>query len=98
MKKLLNISATLYEPLLLVEIAKQLAGDHFNNPLPSEINHHEWKTICASSIEVHVSGSVTPEVENGGEPVSMPFTSNFLFTCIKESKRCFQLEWGVCLS
>ena len=98
MNKLSNISARLDEPVLLTEIVKQLADDRFNRRCGPGINHHEWATIQVSSIEVYVSGIVTPESETGYKPVHMPFTSNFLFTCIKEDKKCFRLEWGVCLS
>ena len=98
MKKLQNISATLYEPLLLAEIVKQLADERYQNLCTAEINQPGWKTICPSSIEVHVSGNVTHEIEDNSKPIKIPFTSNFLFTCIKENKQCFQLEWCLCLS
>ena len=94
----LNISAVLDEPTLLTEIIEKLASCKQADKFSREIIHPEWKSINSTSTEVFVSGTVALAVKNNTAPVSMPFNSNFLFTCIKEKKSGFKLEWGISLS
>jgi hypothetical protein len=94
----LNISAVLDEPMLLTEIIEKLASCKKAHQFSREIVHPEWKSINTTTTEVFVSGTVALAVKNNMAPVSMPFNSNFLFTCIREKKGGFKLEWGLSLS
>jgi len=94
----LNISAVLDEPILLTEIIEKLASCKQANKFSREIIHPEWRSINAASAEVFVSGTIALAVKNNTAPVSIPFNSNFFFTCIREKKSGFKLEWGLSLS
>ena len=94
----LNISAVLDEPMLLTEIIEKLASCKQANKFSREIIHPEWKSIHTASTEVFVSGMMALAVKNDTAPVSMPFNSNFFFTCTREKKTGFKLEWGLSLS
>ena len=98
MNNRLNISAVLDEPILLTEIIEQLASCKKAHPFGREIVHPEWKSISTTTTEVFVSGTVALAVKDKMAPVSMPFNSNFLFTCTREKKSGFTLEWGLSLS
>jgi len=98
MNNQLNISAILDEPVLLTQIVEDLASCGTDKRWGREIIHPEWKTIATASAEVYVSGTIGLMEKNGYQPVYMPFTSNFIFTCIQEKKGEFQLTWGISLS
>ena len=49
-----------------------------------------------SSTETYVSGTMAIETKN--QQINMPFITSFLFTCIKESKDTYSLEWGISMS
>ena len=97
MNNQLNISAILDEPVLLTQIVEDIAScGSDNKKWGREIIHPEWKTIATASTEVYVSGTIGLMADNSYQPICMPFTSNFIFTCIQEKKKGeFQLTWGI---
>jgi hypothetical protein len=100
MKRISHISATLEEPRLLIQIVEQIAkyGEHTGG-FSSETVPPEWAAIDISSTEVFVGGRVNLAGEGPGKAnINLPFTSSFLFTCIRDAKSSYQLEWGLSLS
>ncbi len=95
----LVIAASLEEPGLLTEIVEKLAACKRNSDFSRVILPGDWTVIDTSSTEAYVSGTMAiAEEENEESPVNMPFYSSFFFTCIREKKARFELEWVLSLS
>ena len=90
MNHLLNVSATLEDPELLTDIVKQLADCGREKNYSQGFVHWEWAAIDTSSTEAFVSGTLNP--------IETAFSTSFFFTCIKEKKSKYQLEWSLSLS
>ncbi|HEY4147651.1 MAG TPA: hypothetical protein VGM41_01915 [Chitinophagaceae bacterium] len=95
----LIIAASLEEPGLLTEIVEKLAACKRNSDINRIALPDDWAVIDTSSTEAFVSGTMAiAEEENQEPPVNMPFYSSFFFTCIREKKARFELEWALSLS
>ena len=90
MKKLLYIQASFDQPELLAQMVEQLAYRRNTD----EVNHEllkSWITMQTSSTEAFASGTV--DIKNNQDIVHNPFTTPFLFTCLK-LQREFMLTWS----
>ena len=96
MKKTLRIKATIDEEAFLEDMVEKLALRHnytgINNGKKLGIND----ALETSSTETYVSGTMA--IETRDQQINMPFITSFLFTCIKESKDTYSLEWGISMS
>ena len=96
MKKALRIKATIDEEAFLEDMVEKLALRHnytgINKGKKSGIND----ALETSSTETYVSGTMA--IETKDQQINMPFITSFLFTCIKECKDTYSLEWGMSMS
>ena len=92
----LAISTTLYDAALLTNIVEKLARRRNDREVPGEIVEPGWQTIGSSSLEAFVSG--TADISNGSDFFKMPFTTCFLFTCIRAKDQEYDLTWSSSLS
>lgn len=93
MKKTLHIKATIDEEAFLEDMVEKLALRHNYSDTDKEVRNDALET---SSTETYVSGNIA--LKTKGQQINMPFITSFLFTCIKESKDTYRLEWGVSMS
>ncbi|MEO6490491.1 MAG: hypothetical protein ABIO04_11160 [Ferruginibacter sp.] len=100
MKKTMNITARLYDPLLLKNLVEKLASRHVDQGYIQANIPGQLKAIVSCSTMAYVMGNIDldPAGNNFKEQISMPFTTRFMFTCIKEKYGLFQLEWSASLS
>ena len=97
MKNFLQITASFDKPELLENMVKQLAVKHNDIGYGNAHVPGLWKALETSTIESYVSGTI--EINMGIEnPIRMPFTSCFLFTCTKERLKEYKLNWSISLS
>ncbi len=95
MKKTLQIKATIDEEAFLEDMVEKLALRH-NYAGPDKQKSLGINALETSSTETYVSGTMA--IKTRGQQINMPFITSFLFTCIKESKDTYSLEWGVSMS
>lgn len=98
MKKAINVTANLYDPGLLKSLVEKLASSqsdfgYHEDPVPE--NWNALKTCCTMA---HVMGTFSFQHDGTEKQHNVPFTSCFLFTCIKEKYGLFNLEWSSSLS
>ena len=96
MKKTLRIKATIDEEAFLEDMVEKLALRHNYTGLDKKKSFGINDTLETSSTETYVSGTMAIETRN--QQINMPFITSFLFTCIKESKDTYSLEWGISMS
>ena len=96
MKKSLLIQAIIDEPAFLEDLVEKLATRHNESVFKKQKVSGNWESIDTSSTETYVSGVIS--IKDSGQQINMPFVTNFLFTCTKETRDTYMLEWGVSLS
>ena len=94
MKKTLRIKATIDEEAFLEDMVEKLALRHNYTGSNKKLGVND--ALETSSTETYVSGTMAIETRN--TQINMPFITSFLFTCIKESKDTYSLEWGISMS
>ncbi len=101
MKKEMSISASLYDPGLLKNLVEKIASNHVDYGYTNAKVPREWNAVETSCTMAYVMGTFSMNAKgnsfNNGE-FNVPFTSCFLFTCIKEKYGLFNLEWSASLS
>lgn len=102
MKQTLYISAEFDQPEFLRDLVEKLADRRNLSGFRSQTipyNHHSFES---STIETYVNGitgmDIPADTETGEERINMPFTTSFLFTCIKGKQNNFKMEWVLSLS
>lgn len=102
MKQTLNISAAFDQPEFLQDLVERLADRRYETGFRSQTipaKHHSFES---STVETYVSGiigiDIPVETETGEERINMPFTTSFLFTCIKGKQKNFKMEWVLSMS
>jgi hypothetical protein len=100
MKQKISITANLNDLANLKDLVENLASCHTDRGYCKVPVPEKWKALEMSSTQVYVLGSldVHTKTNESVKKVNMPFTSSFLFTCIKEKCGLFNLEWSVSLS
>jgi hypothetical protein len=98
MKKALDITATLYDPDLLKNLVEKLASKHVDKGYHQITTPEEWEPFESSCTIAYVMGNFDMSTMISGEEVNMPFTTQFMFTCIKTKYSLFNLEWSSSLS
>jgi hypothetical protein len=100
MKQKISITANLNDPANLKDLVENLASCHTDKGYCKAQVPQKWKALEMSSTQVYVLGSLNVHAKTNEyeKKLNMPFTSSFLFTCIKEKCGLFNLEWSVSLS
>jgi hypothetical protein len=102
MKKHLHISASFDQPEFLQDLVERLAYRHYDLGFSNERMPLGLKALETSSTETYVSGAIALDFNNESddtkEHINMPFTSSFVFTCIKGKTEPYQLIWSSSLS
>lgn len=100
MKQNIRITANLNEPGTLKDLVENLASCHTDMGYCKVPVPHQWKALEISSTQAFVRGAfdVHTKTDDTVRQLIMPFTSTFLFTCIKEKCGLFNLEWSLSLS
>ena len=100
MNQVMTVTANLDEPAILKTIVENLASRHVDKGYSKAIVPHQWSAIDSSCILADVSGTFDLHIKttSAKEQVNIPFTGCFLFTCVKENNRLFNLEWSSSLS
>jgi hypothetical protein len=91
-----TISAMIDDQILLEEFVKYLACGRNKMNYSGETVQEGWKAIDSSSLEAYVSGNMI--ISTDDEPISLAYTTGFLFTCIKENHQDYSLEGSFSLS
>ena len=100
MNNILPITTTLDEPDLLRNMVEKLADKRYDIGYGNASVPALWNALEASTVETYVKGTVSFSDANEKESVqiNMPFTTSFIFTCIKEKGSNYQLSWSSSLS
>lgn len=100
MKKNISITASFHQPATLKDLVENIASCHTDMGYCKVAVPQEWKAVEISSTQIYVMGSfdVHTKTDSSVNQISMPFTSSFLFTCLKEKCGLFNLEWSLSLS
>ena len=100
MKQAMTIIANLIEPGLLKTLVEIIASNHMDMGYSKVAVLQRWRAIETSCTQAYVLGTFGLNTE-GRDPEAgfrIPFTSSFLFTCIKDDHGSFNLEWCASLS
>jgi hypothetical protein len=95
MNKSLQINATIDHPGLLEDMVEKLAYRRYDLGYGKQKMPPDRRALETSSAETYVSGIVA--MDDSAEHIAMPFTTRFVFTCIRGNDR-YKLEWGSSLS
>lgn len=98
MKQSLHISARIDEPGFVQNLVERLAYRRYDIGYGKQWVPKGLKALETSSTETYVSGTLAIEMEDGSEPVNMPFITSFIFTCIKGNSEPYQLIWSSSLN
>lgn len=102
MKQTLYISASFDQPEFLQDLVERLADRRYETGFISQTIPAKHNSFESSTIETYVSGvigiNIPVDTETGEERINMPFTTSFLFTCIKGKQKNFKMEWLLSLS
>jgi hypothetical protein len=96
MKKTLRIKAMIDEEAFLEDMVEKLALRHNYTGITKKKKIGVNDVLETSSTETYVSGTMA--IETKDQEINIPFITSFLFTCIKESKDTYSLEWGISMS
>ena len=96
MKNEMQIVAAIDDPELLEHRVEELATGHYDLGYGRQQVPGNNEAIETSSAGVEVSGIVA--IDNSCERINVPFTTGFVFTCIKGNDNVYKLTWSSSLS
>ena len=96
MKNELQIVAAIDHPELLEHRVEELATGHHDLGYGNQQVPRNYEAIETSSAGVEVSGIVA--IDTSRERISIPFTTGFVFTCMKGKDDAYKLTWSSSLS
>jgi len=96
MKQILHIEADFDKPELLKSMVEKLVIRKTESNKPFSVSPQHHKALETSSTEAYVCGSVS--INDEENDIKMPFDSSFIFTCIKESNKQYEVTWSMSLS
>jgi len=96
MKNKLQIVAAIDHPELLEHAVEKLATGHYDLGYGKQHVPGNNEAIETSSTAVKVTGIVA--IDNLQQLISVPFTTGFVFTCIKGKDNGYKLTWSSSLS
>lgn len=94
-KRSVAFTAKFEEPVLLEALVERLADRRADTGFGEAIVPPDYHAVETSTIEAFVSGSLLFTPENGGK---MPFTTSYMFTCVKGWGGNYNLRWANSLS
>lgn len=97
MKKDLHLTASVDKPEVLESIIEQLATRRYDIGYGNAIVPTAWNAIDTSSVESYISGRVEFDY-NEIQRIRMPYITCFLFSCMKEKNKPYDLKWSISLS
>ncbi len=97
MKKDLHLTASIDKPEVLEDIIEQLATRRYDIGYANAVVPAEWHAIDSSSVEAYVSGTVEFDY-NETQRIRIPYITGFLFSCIKEKNKGYELNWSFSMS
>jgi hypothetical protein len=95
-KKVIQITAVLDQPKQLETLVEKRAYGRYESGythLPVPCN---WQAVEPSSTEIRVTGFVTVDYKD--RHLTLPFTTAYLFTCLKRKYDKYRMAWGLSLS
>lgn len=95
MKQSLQIEAVVEQPQLLENMVERLVGNKAPYDV-AELVTEGWKEAPVASAETYVSCTVMLDDENAH--IALPFTTSFLFSCIKDEDGRYKIEWACSMS
>lgn len=102
MKDSLYISSHFDQPEFLQDLVERLADRRHDTGFRSQSIPAGHRSFESSTVETYVSGTngidFPGSSETGTERINMPFTSSFLFTCIRGNQKTFRMQWILSLS
>ena len=97
MNKTLHISTALDKPGLLEDMVEKLVSLRADNGITDLMMPRGLEAIDTSSTEAYASGNIEFDY-NEKEKIRMPFITSFLFTCTRNKKEPYDLNWSMSLS
>lgn len=98
MKKEMNITATLDQTKLLEDLVEKLAYRRSDTGIAKIKMPENQEVVETSSNETYVNGTFHLSEEGSEFDYSIPFISQFLFTCIKLDDDTYKISWTSSLS
>lgn len=102
MKQMLHISAAFDQPEFVQNLVERLAYRRYELGYSKQMMPRGLKALETSTTETYVSGTLAMDfpagTKTGKEHINMPFTTCFLFTCIKGKSDPYQLIWSSSMS
>ncbi len=95
-KKTLQVSVSLLEQNMMVNIIERIVDKQYNNNYPFQKIQPNWNTIQTTSIEAYANGDIS--ISSEMESIDMYFVSSFIFTCIKDRDSKNMISWSSSLS
>lgn len=97
MKQELQIEAVVEQPQLLEAMVAKLVSQKAA-PVDTDllIAPPDWKAAEVASVETYAGGYVTLDDEN--MHIAMPFITHFFFSCLKDEKGTYKVEWSNSMS
>jgi hypothetical protein len=92
----LAVTACIDEMMFLEELVKHLAETRTSKSKHRVKVEQGWESIQSSSLEVYVTGNMI--VSDGDDTSRIPYTTSFLFTCIRENNNGYILSGCFSLS
>lgn len=96
MKKLLQIAATIDEPLFLENLIEKLAYTHYDMGYGNADVPKGYEALETSTSEIYISGDIG--LSDSEEQINMPYITSFFFTCIKSKDGIYKLAFSSSLS
>ena len=93
MKKDIHLSASFDQPELLEHMIEKLASRRFDIGYAKMPVPQPWKAIETSTVETYVNGTVEFDCDED-TIIRMPFTTCFIFCCIKGKNDPYDLNWS----
>lgn len=94
-RKSVTLTAKFEEPIFLEALVEELADRRRDLGYGAAIVPPDFRAIETSTIEAYVSGDLQFADEAN---CKMPFTTSFVFTCVKGLSGCYNLVWSNSLS
>ena len=97
MKKDIHLVASVDKPDVLEDIIEKLAIRPNDRGYVKASIPQAWRALDTSSVEAYMSGNIQFDY-NESSRINIPYTTGFVFSCIKEKSGPYDLKWSFSLS
>jgi hypothetical protein len=97
MKKDIHLSTSVDKLELLESLIEDLVNKNQHHSYKKSRVPRQWQTIDTSSVEVYFCGQVEFDY-NESQRIRVPYTTPFLFICVKEKSHLYYLNWSFSLN